>query len=61
MLFDDNKAYTVEDVAKILHLSKCTVYRLLQTKKIKAFRIGGRKLYRILGKDLNAFLSKKDS
>lgn len=55
-LFEDNKLYTVEQVANTLCVSKFTVYKWLQAKKLKALRLGGRNLYRIFGKDLNAFV-----
>lgn len=41
--FDDiEKIMTIEEVARYLHLHNLTVYRLAQTGKIPAFKVGGR-------------------
>lgn len=55
-LFEDNKLYTIKQVADILCVSKFTVYGWLRAKKLKALRIGERHLCRIFGRDLNAFV-----
>ncbi len=40
--FDDiEKIMTIEEVAEYLHLHNLTVYRLAQTGKIPAFKVGG--------------------
>lgn len=48
---------TVNDVADILYIGKNTVYSLLQSREIKAFRIG--KSWRIPREALNRFIINK--
>ena len=45
---------TVNDVAEILYIGKNTVYSLLQSGELKAFRIG--KSWRIPRESLNRFI-----
>jgi excisionase family DNA binding protein len=46
---------TVREVADVLRVSKMTVYRLIKTGELPAFRIG--KNYRIRQPELEAFLA----
>jgi len=56
-MFDKDKILTVEEVAKILKVSKRTVYRWIETEGLKVARIG-RKTYRVFESDLNKFVRK---
>lgn len=55
---DQIKAYTPEQVAEMLQLSKNTVYDLISRGEIAAKKIG--KLYRIPGPALSFFLTGLD-
>lgn len=48
-------AYSIEDAAKLLGLSRATIYRLLRDKRIKAVKSGHRLLFRRA--DLEAYLA----
>jgi len=48
---------TIEDVAKVLKVSKRTVYRWIETGELRVARIG-RKTYRVFESDLKKFLEK---
>lgn len=50
----DSLAYSIIDAAKVLNLSKTTVYKLLNEGKLVARRYGGRSL--IARADLEVFL-----
>jgi len=52
-----NHLLTVEEVAEKLRLGPRTVYRLIETGKLKAIKIS-RKAYRISEKDLIQFIKK---
>ena len=45
---------TIEDIIKILKVSKMTIYRYIDSGKIKAYKLG--KEYRIDKKDFDEFL-----
>jgi excisionase family DNA binding protein len=47
---------TLEEVAKIMKVSQKTVYRWVASKKLRAAKIG-HKTYRVLEKDLMAFIN----
>lgn len=49
-------AFTVEESADYLRVSRATVFRLLQTRKIPRVRIGGRTVIRKT--DLDSFLER---
>jgi len=51
-----NKFYLVEELAKVLRVSKMTIYRYIKAKKIKAYKIG--KEFRIDYEEFNKFLDK---
>ena len=51
-----NKFYLVEELAKVLRVSKMTIYRYIKAKKIKAYKIG--KEFRIDHEEFNNFLNK---
>lgn len=47
---EDNKLLTVEEAAKVLQVSRRTITRMIETKRIKAQNVGfgkERKFYRI--------------
>lgn len=46
--------YSIKEVAKMLKVAYLTVYRWIQSDKLKAFKAG--KQYRIKKEDLDAFL-----
>ncbi len=49
-----NEILTVNDVAEMLYIGKNTVYALLQSGDLKAFRIG--KSWRVPRENLNQFI-----
>ena len=51
------KRYTVDEVAKILEVSPCIIYRELRKGKLKAAKIGRK--YIITGLDLEEYLGKE--
>lgn len=55
---DSTKAYTPEQVAEMLQLSKNTVYNLINRGEIVAKKIG--KLYRISSQSLSFFFTGLD-
>jgi len=54
----DEQYYTIEEVAKMLKVAYLTVYRWIQSGKLKAIKAG--KQYRIKQFDLNSFTSYKN-
>lgn len=50
------KLYSTEEIAKILNVSKVTVYRLIESKKIPFYKIKGS--IRIAEKDVMEFLER---
>ena len=50
-----DKLFTIEEVAKILRVSGRSVTRYIESKKLKASKIG---VWRIKESDLNSFLEK---
>lgn len=52
-----NDLLTVEEVAKILKVSKRTVYRWVESGDLKVARIG-RKTYRVFESDVKKFVDK---
>lgn len=51
------KLLSPTEVAKILRISRRTIYRLIERKEIRAVKVS-RDLYRITEKDLNNFIKK---
>lgn len=49
-----NEILTVNDIAEMLYIGKNTVYALLQSGDLKAFRIG--KSWRVPRENLNQFI-----
>lgn len=49
------QAYTVEQVAKMLHIGRDKVYELLRTGQLRSIKIG--KLRRITEEQLEAFIA----
>lgn len=52
------KFLTVDEVAKLLFLSRATILELIKNKKLKSFRLG--KFYRVSEKNLKEFLRVKE-
>ena len=52
---DNRVIYTVKEVAKILRVSDATVYRMISSNKLKAYRIGG--AFRIKQGDIKLLFS----
>ncbi len=48
---------TVDEVAKLLKLSKITIYRLIKTGEIPAYKVGAS--WRINKEDLEAYIESK--
>ena len=46
---------TIDEIIKILKVSKMTIYRYIESGKLKAYKLG--KEYRIDKKDLEEYLS----
>jgi len=53
----DLKLLTPTEVAKKLRISRRTIYRLIEKKKLKAIKVSF-DIYRITEKDLNQFIKK---
>jgi len=53
----DLKLLTPTEVAKKLRISRRTIYRLIEKKRIKAIKVSF-DIYRITEKDLNQFIKK---
>jgi excisionase family DNA binding protein len=53
----NEKIYTVEEIAEKLRVSRPTVLNLLNNGEIKGFRVGVQ--WRVLAEDLEAFLRPK--
>lgn len=56
---EENKFYTIEQVAEMLQVVYLTVYRWIQDGKLKAVKAG--KQYRIRQSDLDKFLETKEN
>jgi excisionase family DNA binding protein len=52
------QAYTVEQVAEILHVGRDKVYYLLRTRQLRSLKIG--KLRRITDEQIAAFIASLD-
>lgn len=57
MNYTEDEILTVHDVAEILYIGKNTVYSLLQSGELRAFRLG--KSWRIPRECLNQFIMEK--
>ena len=53
---DEKDFYTAKDLAEKLELNIMTIYRYIDAKKLKAYKIG--KEFRIKKSDFEAFLNK---
>jgi excisionase family DNA binding protein len=49
---------TIEDVAKLLQIGERSVYRFIESKELKATKIGG---WRITKEDLQDFIKKRSN
>ena len=56
-MFRNDDILTIEEVAKVLKVSKRTVYRWIESEDLKVARIG-RKTYRVFESDLKKFIRK---
>ena len=56
-LFQDEKFYTIQEVAKMLKVAYLTVYRWIQSGKLKSNKAG--KQYRIKKVDLDKFIERQ--
>ena len=56
-MFKDNDILTIKEVAKVLKVSKRTVYRWIDSGDLRVARIG-RKTYRVFESDLKKFIRK---
>ena len=57
MNYTEDEILTVNDIAEILYIGKNTVYSLLQSGELRAFRLG--KSWRIPRECLNQFIMEK--
>ena len=55
MFWENDDILTIEEVAKVLKVSKRTVYRWIDTGELKTARIG-RKTYRVFESELKRFI-----
>ncbi len=51
----EEKYYTIEEIAKMLKVAYLTVYRWIQSGKLKAYKAG--KQYRVKKEDLGRFIT----
>ena len=56
-MFGNDNILTISEVAKLLKVSKRTVYRWVESGDLKVARIG-RKTYRVFESDLKKFIRK---
>ena len=56
-MFKDNDILTIKEVAKVLKVSRRTVYRWIDSGDLRVARIG-RKTYRVFESDLKKFIKK---
>ena len=56
-MFSKGDILTIEEVSKILKVSKRTVYRWVDSGELRVARIG-RKTYRVFESDLDKFIRK---
>ena len=52
-----NKFLTIQEVADYLRVSKKTIYRYIESKRLKVLKLTDQH-FRIDGKDLNSFIKK---
>lgn len=57
MGIQENRLYTVQEVAGIMRVSPATVYRMIEYYEIKTTKVG--KQHRIWGKDIIDYLQKR--
>jgi excisionase family DNA binding protein len=50
--------YTTADTATLMQVSVRTVQRLIRDRKLRSHKVG--RVYRILGKDIEAFFGQQD-
>lgn len=50
--------YDVIDVADLLKTSRRTIQRMIQARRLKAYKVG--RSYRVLARDLEAFFTQQD-
>jgi len=55
-MIKEREFYKAEELAKVLQVNVMTIYRYINTKKIKAYKIG--REYRIDKEEFQAFLNK---
>lgn len=55
-IFEDERLYTPQEVAKAIGISKEAVYKWINQKKVKAYKIG--KFWKIEGRELNEKIIK---
>lgn len=54
----EKKAYSVDEICKILHISTTSAYKLLKTKKFKYVKVG--RMYRISKVSFDQWLKGED-
>jgi excisionase family DNA binding protein len=53
--------FSINEISSILKINRKTVFRWIQTDKLKAFKLGGGRFWRIRERDLRAFLKESSS
>ena len=52
----NDKYYTLQEVADILKVSRQTIYNYVTAKKLRAYKLGGGREYRVSAEDLREFV-----
>ena len=52
----EEKLYTLQEVADYLKVSRQTIYNYVTKKKLRAYKLGGQREYRVTDADLQDFL-----
>jgi len=53
------KTYTIDELMRILQISRRSIYNYIRQKKLKAYKLGGS--YRVSVEQLQKFLSQMES
>lgn len=58
MTLEQNKMYTLQEVADYLKVSRQTIYNYVTAKKLRASKLAGQREYRVTEADLQDFIKK---
>ncbi len=54
----EEKLYTLQEVADYLKVSRQTIYNYVTKKRLRAYKLGGQREYRVTDADLQEFIKK---